>query len=348
MGNPAEDEPGRMAPKGGNMSNLTRRHLGGILLAAPFVLSGSGRAVGASLGQRPVTIIGPYGAGGGSDIMARAVADAMAPILGVPVVVENKPGAQGMIAAAELAQAEPDGHTLMAGSWGSQVALPIGDPSRASDPLEQFVMVSHLQAYEMIIATSKASGITSIEDLIERLRDPGTNLLHPSFGPTTPADLSVSILVQAAGGSATPVSYNNNAQAWLDAHAGRINFVADGVQGVVPQVNDGAAIALASLTTGRSKSFPEIPAVVEILPDAPKVDLVAWNALFAPVATPPEILVQLNDAVRKAMASESVQATLERLRYFDISGADAEQSQARWIEEIALWKPVIESLVQKP
>lgn len=328
------------------MSKITRRGFGKAALAAPFVASlGTVRiSRAASFPSRPITIIAPYGAGGNADTVARIMADALSPLLGVSVVVENHPGANGMIGAAMVEGAEPDGHTLLQGAWSSQVILPIIAPHMAKDPLETLVMVSPVMSYAIVFGVPVAGGITSLDELTAKIKDPAYHATWVSFGPATPSDIMATLYLKAIDGTAAPVSYRGIGQAWVDAQAGRLTFLPDSLGSVMTQEQNGVGRLIATSTIERLPSAPDVPTMAEAVPGYPEVALNPWGALFAPRGTDPEILALLNKAVRDALHQEAVKTRIEGFRQDVVAGNDVEAANQAWKDEIAQMRPIMDGL----
>lgn len=321
------------------MVSLSRKSFLRLIAAAAFGGAICAPAVAQDYPSRPITLIMPYSPGNTLDLTARALADTLSPALGVPIIVENRPGANGMVGASEVQAASPDGYTLLFGSWASQVVLPILSPDMASDPLQAFSMVSPVMAYDMMIAVPKQSGITSLADLAGKLADPSSRSLFPSFGPATPTDLSSTMLIQASGGKAEPVSYKGMADAWVDAQAGRLTFLADTTGGVKSRLD--FAVPLAVVRRERLPEFPDVPTISEVLTNAPKIDLSAWGAVFAPKGTPADVIDKLNAAIREAASQPKTIEQFEKIAMRPIAGPSAADAQRNWEEEIAAIRSVL-------
>lgn len=149
----------------------------GIGLVAMFTLSANAQ----SLSNRPIRLILPYTTGGPVDLSARILVDAIAPLLGVAVVVENRPGANGKIAAEAVARAEPDGHTLMYGGSTQYVMLPLLDKSVSFKPFEDFRMVSIYTKYDIVFMTGASTGIRTMKELLAKMQDPKEDVIPASI-----------------------------------------------------------------------------------------------------------------------------------------------------------------------
>lgn len=313
---------------------IPRRSLGG--LAAALALPAVARAQGA-YPNRPIRIITPYPAGGGSDIVARLLAEAMRDGLGQPIIVDNRPGAGGILGAEQVARAAPDGYTLLLTAGGLAIA-PSVLRGLTFDPEKDLTGVALLAVVPLLIVVRPDSPLRSIADLLALARARGAAVNFASFGIATPPHLVGERIGQEAGARMTHVPYRGGSQAMPDILSGAIDVALMDAVSMSPHVVAGRLRALAITGPQRSPAFPDLPTLAEA---GVPFEAVGWHAVFAPAATPAPIVNRLNAAFVAAMA-------LPRLRDAIIAGGsipidpplDAAQWTARFRHDVAVWGEV--------
>ena len=255
--------------------------------------------------ERPVRMLVGFAAGGSTDTSARLLAQAMSERLGQPVVVENRPGAGGNIAAEAAARAAPDGHTLFLATSGTLLAnkylyrsLPF-DPDRDFAPLALVNIVPNL----VVVHPSVPAG--SLGELIAYAKANPGRINYGSGGTGTTLHLASAMLAARAGLDMVHVPYRGGAPAATDLVAGKIQMIASPIIEVISQVRAGLLRPLAVTTLQRAPLVPGIPTVAETLPG---FEVVLWNALVAPAATPQAALGRLSAAAVEALRTEALQA----------------------------------------
>lgn len=260
--------------------------------------------------KRPITMIVPFTAGGTSDVIARAVADQMGQALGQTVIIENVGGAGGSTALARAARAEPDGYTIAIGNAGTNAATYTIYPKLPFTP-DSFAPIAVVAKTFGIVALRKDFPAKDLKDFIDYARkNPGkVNLGHAGVGSSN--YLICKSFVHAAGIDVQLVSYRGAALALTDAIGSQIDGVCDAAASVSQAIDDHLVKAVVVGSTVRLASLPDLPTSAQA--GLPEFEAQGWNGLFAPKATPPEVIARLNAAARKAVESETVKKRFAEL-----------------------------------
>jgi tripartite-type tricarboxylate transporter receptor subunit TctC len=255
--------------------------------------------------NKPLTLVVGYQAGGGTDVLARIVAEKLQKKLGKPVLVVNKPGATGAISATYVSNALPDGNTLLLtpGSFSyAQFVLGAGSNKLAYDPVNDFIPVAHLADTPMFWVTNRSSKIDDLNGVVERLKK--DSLSYGSTGAGSIANIIGERFNQLLPGrKIVHVPYKGVAPAVSDLVAGHIPLVCTSLDAVFPYLKDGSLKLLATASGKRSKFAPDVPTFKELGFD---MDLSTWYAVFAPKKTPPEIVGKINAALNDVMKDPDV------------------------------------------
>lgn len=268
---------------------------------AAWLLLANGLAY-AAYPDRIVKIVVPFAPGGGTDVVARTLAQELAKELGVSVIIENKPGAGTIIGTQAVATAEPDGYTLLMGTFANAV-----NPSLyAKLPYDQhrdLAPVALIARSFSIVVVNPKSPINSIKDLIAAAKAEPDKLSYGTYGTGTSAHLSGELFKHMAGVNLTTVPYKGSAPAITDLIGGQIQVMFTTVASAASLIEGGQLRALAVTSAERSPAFPNLPTVAEA--GLPGYDAEAWYGLFAPAKTPPEIVDRLNKAAAVAVRADT-------------------------------------------
>jgi tripartite-type tricarboxylate transporter receptor subunit TctC len=252
--------------------------------------------------ERIVRIVVPFAPGGGTDVVARTLAQEMARDLGVSVIVENKPGAGTIIGTQAVAVSEPDGYTLLMGTFANAVN-PSLNANLPYDPNKDFAPVALVARSFNIVVVNPKSAIKSITDLIAAARaDPG-KLSYGTYGTGTSAHLAGELFKNLAKVDLTTVPYKGAAPAITDLIGGQIQVMFTTVASAASLIEAGQLRALAATSAERSPAFPELPTVAEA--GVPDYAAESWYGLFAPAKTPKEVIDRLNKSAAVAVQSEA-------------------------------------------
>lgn len=255
--------------------------------------------------ERPVRLIVPFPPGGGTDIAARALAEVLPPRLGQPVIVDNRPGANGAVAGEAAARAAPDGHTLLVATAAGFAAAPALGVALPYDVAADFAPVAMLGLFPLVITVHPSMPATLREFLALVRQRPGA-LNYGSAGIGSTNHLVMALVLEAAGGLRMEhVPYRGAAQAQADLAAGVVQAMVDSLAAARGAVEAGRVRALAVTTAGRQPALPDVPTLRE-----QGVDLVhpGWASIVAPARTPPQAILALNAAINDALADPAVAA----------------------------------------
>jgi tripartite-type tricarboxylate transporter receptor subunit TctC len=260
--------------------------------------------------SRPIHIIVPFTAGSGTDVVGRAIGDAIGKSLGQPVIIENKPGAGGSVGAAQVARAEPDGYTLLVHSAGHAVNQAIY-PNLSYDTLRDFAGVTTLANLPNVLVVPPARGWKTVRDLIAAAKAKPGELNFGSAGVGSATHMNEEKFRMKAGIEVTHVPFRGTPEALAEVMAGRIDAFFAPLVSALPLVKEGKVQALAVSTPARSAALPDVPTTVEA--GVPGSDYVFWVAMLAPAKTPREIVRRLNEEVVKALTAPEVKERLTTL-----------------------------------
>jgi tripartite-type tricarboxylate transporter receptor subunit TctC len=308
----------------------------GFLVAVAFAFCSSAAAQGYP--DHPVRLIVGFPPGGSSDTVARVVAQQLSLLLGQPVVVENKPGAGGVIGSDAVAKAQPDGYTLLlttaanATSAAMRKELPF-------DPVEGFAWVSTITTYPFVIATAASSPIRSLEDLIARAKKSPGKVSYSSAGIGTSHHLLGEWLSAEAGIEMLHVPFKGGTSPLTEVLAGRVDVMVETMTLVLPHIKSGKLRGLAVTSPQPKDYLPEVPAASKTLPG---FVFQSWLGIATTAGTPPAVVATLNRNLRQVLAEPEVQKRLSALG----GGAapiSPEQMKQQVVTEIARWKSLVET-----
>src|ERR1700676_3806788 len=256
----------------------------------------------ASYPDRTIRIVVPLAPGGGTDLIARTLAQEMAKDLGASVIIENKPGAGTIIGTQAVATSEPDGYTLLMGTFANAVN-PSLNPKLPYDPRKDFAPVALIARSFNIVVVNPDSPIKSIADLIAAAKAEPDKLSYGTFGTGTSAHLAGELFKNMAKVNLTTVPYKGAAPAITDLIGGQIQVMFTTVASAASLIEGGQLRALAVTSAERSPAFPDLPTVAEA--GVPGYEAESWYGLFAPAKTPKEVIDRLNQSAAMAVQSEA-------------------------------------------
>ena len=288
--------------------------------------------------DRPVRIVVGFPPGGSSDIVARVVAQHLAPLLGQPVVVENKPGAGGVIGSDTVAKAAPDGHTLLLATAGHSTAAAMMQ-KLPFDAVKDFAWITTVTTYPFAIATAADSRITSLEDLVRQAKASPGRITYSSAGIGTSHHLLGEWLSSQAGIEMNHIPFKGGTSPLTEVLAGRVDVMIETMTLVLPHIQSGKLRGLA-VTSPEPKDY--LPGVPPASKTVPGLVFQSWLGIAAPAGTPPSVVEKLNAELRKTLAVPEVQKRLAALGggAAPVSpGEMRDQVQA----EIERWKQLVDS-----
>lgn len=259
--------------------------------------------------SRPVTLIVPVTPGGSTDLMARQIAEPLSKALGQPVVVENKPGASGNIAASYVAKQKADGHVLLAAYSGFHAANPFLYKNLDWDPLKSFTPVALIINSAQAIAVTDKLPVKTFKELVAYAKANPGKLNYGTAGPGSLHHISGALLEQLADTKMTPVAYKGTGPAVTDLAAGNVDIVITTPPGVIPLAQTGKIRILAVTGNKRVASLPNVPSAAE--EGFPNFSVDAWFGFVAPMGTPPDVVKRLADEMQKAVQGEGFRKGVE-------------------------------------
>lgn len=259
----------------------------------------------AAFPSRTVKLVSPFSAGGGTDIVARLLGQQMSRTLGQSVIVENRAGAEGAIGTQLVARAEPDGHTLLLGNFGTFAVLPHMTKT-PYDPLKDFVAISQTVNSATVLVISPKLNVKSVRELIDLAKSQPGKL---NYGYSSSSPLAVmELFKQKTGISMLGIPYKGSAPAMQALMAGEIDLMFGGALATVPVVKQGMIRALATAGSKRTSLLPDLPTVAEAGVTGFAAD--SWNGVFAPAGTPADVVARLGAEISRAMNAPEVRAAI--------------------------------------
>lgn len=291
-------------------------------LAAVLLLSAATSVVCAqAYPSQPITIVVPFPAAGGSDLMARRIGEQLHGELGQPVIVENRAGAGGNIGAGMVAKARPDGYTLMLTAAPFAIA-PAMYKDLPFDSVRDFTPITQVAIVPLLIVTRADSSLNTMADLVAKAKASGSHLTFASFGNGSPPHLIGESINLLTGIKMTHVPYKGTSTALPDLMAGRIDIAILDAVSMTSFVKSGQIKALAITGPKRAPALPSVPTLAE---SGVEFRTVGWHGLFGPAKMPAQVVARLNQAVNKVLATPAMKAFIIEGGSIPIEPATTEQ-----------------------
>lgn len=260
--------------------------------------------------SKPIKVIVPFGPGGGTDLVARVIAENLHQQLKQSVVVDNRPGASTMIGANAVARAPADGYTLLISGSSTYTVVPALRKDVPYDPLKDFDLLAVVADAPMVLVVNAESPYKTVQDVLDAAKQDTHGLQYATFGPGSAPHLLGEMFALTAGIKLAAVPYRGSAQAVLGVLGGEVGLAFDTLSSSMPQLQGGKLRALAVFSTERVPQLPDVPTVTELgLPDA---TFSGWYAVALPKGTPAAVRASLSTALEAAMQTEQVRKTLEQ------------------------------------
>jgi tripartite-type tricarboxylate transporter receptor subunit TctC len=308
-------------------------------VAVLFALRGV-LAEGPAYPDRPISMVVTFAAGGSSDVLARAVANAMSPGLGQQVAVDNRPGAGGQIGAEAVARAAPDGYTLLFGTNGTLGIGPALYKNLRYDPLHDLAPVGLLHKLPLLLIVNPSIPAKNLTELIDYARSNPGKLSFASAGVGSVSHLAGELLKEEAKIDILHVPYKGGGDAVKDLIAGRVSMMLETIPNALPLARSGQMRAIGVTTKERSALAPDIPTLAES--GLPGFDVSAWTGLLVPAGTPRAIIDRLNAATRKISGDEKYVSLIHSMGT-DVASSSPEAFGTFMRDDIARWNKVIDS-----
>jgi tripartite-type tricarboxylate transporter receptor subunit TctC len=313
----------------------------GAALLAALVFSASGFAQ--AWPERPVRIVVPFAPGGNTDSIARITAERLTQALGKPFIVENRPGAAGVVAAEYVARAAPDGYILFM-SIVTQMAIAPLISKVSYDPIRDFAPISIIGTNPFVIAISSSVPANTLPEFVAYAKANPGKLNYASAGAGSLTHLSATLFVQRAGLQMAHVPYKGGAPALNDLLGGQVHMYSGSPSELLPHAAGGRIRLLAVSSTERSKHLPELPAIAEFFPGHVAL---TWNGLLAPANTPAPVIDRLSKEVQRAMRDPTFVDRLDKIGVDPVLHAPADF--AKTIQrDLEMWREVAGKIGLRP
>jgi len=292
-------------------------------------------ALAQSYPSRPIRLVVGYTPGGGNDLIARIVAARLQDKLGQPVVVDNKPGAQSIVAAELVAKAAPDGYALLVAPSGPLTINPAVYARLPYDPARDFAPVSLLAEFPLLLAVGAEQPIKSVRELVEYGR------AHPQLAnyasSATPFQLVAELFNQRTGSKFQHIPYRGSGDAVQAVMAGQVLMTVADSGPMAGPIKAGKVRPLALTASKRNPAFPDVPTMAEA--GIPDMDIALWTGIVAPAGTPPEVVARLQKAIAETIVMPEVRAALEAIAV-EPRSTTPEAYRALIVRDAARWKAV--------
>ena len=310
-----------------------------VLTAALFAPLGAA----AQFPGKPIRVVVPFPAGSSTDTVTRILANSVSQSVGQPLIVENKAGADGAIAASEVARAPADGYTLLMATNSPMSAVPAMKKSPPYDPVADFTPITDVGRYTFFIVVHPSVPAKTLGELIDYARaNPGK--LNYATGNTT-GIVSTAFFASQAKIDMVHVPYKGEPQAVADLVAGRVQFMFCSSSTSMPHIREGKLRAVVTTLAKRSSLLPDVPTIAQA--GMPQFSITSWAGLFGPAKMPREVVERLNREFVAAMGRGDVQAAMER-QAFSLSPSSPEQLAGFLQEQIESYRRTLEAAGIQP
>ena len=314
---------------------LLSRRLFGLALASTLVTPALAQT--SAWPNKPVRWVVAYPAGGGSDFLARQLAPQLGKQLGQTLVIDNRPGAGGIIGTDNAAKSAPDGYTIVTGDNGAMVFHSAMYKKLPYDP-KDLVPVGFMARFPLILAVHPGSGLTSAKQLLDEVKQNPAKYSYASPGIGSPHHLAMELLKDRTKSFIVHVPYRGTAFALQDVISGQVPMMVLDTAAGLPQIRSGKVKALAVMSKKRIPSLPDVPTLDEI--GIKDFEVTAWQGLFVPKGTPADIVARLSAEMNKAINVPEVKARLEDFG-LDVTPSDGPALTSFLQKETTFWHALI-------
>lgn len=310
-----------------------------LMLAAPLV------ALAQPYPAKPIRLVVPYPPGGGLDLFARPLAQKVTEILGQAVVVENKPGASGVVGAAYVAQQPADGYTLLLAA-ASQYLQPFVSRNVPFDNARDFTPIISAVNYHNVVVVNAEMPIRSVKELVDHAKANPGKLAYVTAGQNTSQHLAVLLLSHMTGAELLHVSYKGGSPALNDLIGGRVHMGVLVQSTVMPHIKSGKLRPIAVVEAERAKALPEVPTVAQAgLPGYAIPE--SWLGILGPGGLPRDVVTRVNQATSTAIADPQVRSRVEALGY-EVTGSTPEQFHKQIERTVEIYRRIVNTAGIKP
>ena len=314
------------------------------LLIAGWAAFAATPALSAEFPNQPVRIVVPFPPGGGTDVVARSIAEKLGPALGVQVLVDNRPGGNSVIATRHVAGALPDGHTLLLTTDIHAINAAYGQ-NLPYDTLKDFGYVSQLTTSPLMLVAHPGTGVQTLQELVAKAKAQPGKLSFASLGTSSPHYLGFEWFKRMAGIEVTDVPYKGGGQALVDVIGGQVNLSLVVAGNGIRQSRAGKVVALAVTSPGRTAVAPDVPTIAES--GYPEFALVNWYVLLVPAGTPSAVISRLNREVGLALRDTGV-AERVAAAGLDVTTGSPAEAEALVRREVERYRRIIALTGAKP
>jgi tripartite-type tricarboxylate transporter receptor subunit TctC len=308
---------------------------------AVFALLLGQSALAQDFPERPVRLIVPFAAGGGTDLSARAVAQKMTEAWGQPVLVENRPGGTGIVGTEAVAKSDADGYTLLLASASSHVIMPLFQSELPYDPAADFASVSLIAAGPQVMAVNSSASATSVAELVEYSKAHPTEVNYGHSGVGSVSYVAAELFKAETGAVMESITYKGAGAAVTDLLGNQIQVMFTGPNTVIPHVVAGKLKALAVASETRVPGLDDVPTFAEA--GYPTVVASNWFGILVPAGTPTPVIDKLNAEIVRIVALPEIQELFQNAGYQAVSTSVAEFDQLI-ADDSAKWKKVVSGL----
>ena len=308
----------------------------GVLALCAAALALFAPSAGAQYPNKPVRVVVQFPAGGAADTITRVIAQPLAQALGQPVVVENRPGADGAIAADVVMKSPPDGYTLFMATSSAMSAVPAMRKTPPYDPVAAFTPITKVGTFSYFLFTHPAVPAKNVLELIDYIRaNPGK---VNYAGATTTGIMAAVQLASFAKLEMERIPYKGEGAATIDLLSGRVQLMFATPTNALGPAKDGKLRVLATLLPQRSAMAPDAPTMAEA--GAPKLSIVPWAGFFGPAKLPADIVARLNRELSAILKRPEVRELIER-QAFDVQSSTPEELAAYTKEQVEVWRTAV-------
>ena len=283
--------------------------IGAGMLAAPLGVQAQDK-----FPSRPITLVVPFPSGGSVDLMARTYSEPMSRVLGVPVIIDNRPGAGGSVASQLVAHARPDGYTLVVSSQSSHLANPLTQPKLGYDPIKDFENITILGRQPNVLVVHSSLPIRTFKEFVEYAKKNPGKLNYGSGGVGSMGQLNVEMLKAATGIYTTHIPYRGGSPLITAVVGNEVQFILDNLLIMLPHIQSGKMRALAVAADKRMPQLPDVPTFAEV--GYPQLNITSWTGLAAPAGTPELVVRAIYAAVRQVAATPAMVTALNERGVF--------------------------------
>jgi len=323
----------------------TRRSVVFALAAAGCGWLGVAAAASDAYPSKPVRMLVGFAAGGAVDNVARQLGQGLSQRLGQAVVIENKPGATGTIAAEAAAKSPGDGYTLLLGTQSTMLVAPSVYPKLGFKPLQDFVPISLVASVPLVLVAHPSVPARNIKELIELARSKDGGLMYASSGQGGPQHVASELLAQMAGIKLGHVPYKGEAIALNDVLGNQVPIMFGNLPTLLPHIRSGKVRAIAVSSLQRSEAAPDIPTIAES--GLPGFEALTWFGVFAPISTPKPVVDRLLNDINQTLADPAAKGKLQA-QGLTVMGNNPDQFRAYMKTETVKWAKLVESAHIKP